>query len=128
MLHLVLVPIPGDDGGMLPEELQKQCELKKIKGIYLMPSYANPTTISLSLERRMALAEVIARKHLILLEDDIATWLIASKGTGAPVHVRPAAWTERIYLWNEQEPLPRSANCLYDLCGLLQRADPVWSV
>lgn len=40
MLHLVLVPIPGDDGGMLPEELQKQCELKKIKGIYLMPSYA----------------------------------------------------------------------------------------
>lgn len=84
MLHLVLVPIPGDDGGMLPEELQKQCELKKIKGIYLMPSYANPTTISLSLERRMALAEVIARKHLILLEDDIATWLIASKGTALP--------------------------------------------
>lgn len=79
MLHLVLVPIPGDDNGMLPEELQKQCALKKIKGIYLMPSYANPTTISLSLERRMALAEVIARNHLILLEDDIATWLTAAK-------------------------------------------------
>ncbi len=84
LLHLVLVPIQGDAGGMLPEELDRQCRDGRIQGIYLIPTCSNPTTITLSLARRQALAEVIRQNHLILLEDDISTWLYASAGLGLP--------------------------------------------
>ena len=69
---------------MLPEELDRQCRDGRIQGIYLIPTCSNPTTITLSLARRQALAEVIRQNHLILLEDDISTWLYAPAGLGLP--------------------------------------------
>lgn len=84
LLHLVLVPVRGDSEGMLPEELQRQCAANRIKGIYLMPTFSNPTTISLSYSRRKALAQVIQKNGLVLLEDDIATWLVASGTSVTP--------------------------------------------
>lgn len=75
LLHLVLIPIKGDKDGMLPEELRRQCH--RLRGVYLIPACANPTTITLPLQRRMELAEIIQKNSLILIEDDIATWMTA---------------------------------------------------
>jgi DNA-binding transcriptional MocR family regulator len=80
MFHLVLVPIAGDKDGMLPEALEKSCHLHGLKGIYLIPTCANPTTLTLSETRRKELASVISRQHLLLIEDDISTWLFAASG------------------------------------------------
>jgi DNA-binding transcriptional MocR family regulator len=80
MFHLVLVPIAGDKEGMLPGALEKSCRLHSLKGIYLIPTCANPTTITISETRRKELADVIKKQKLILIEDDISTWLFAASG------------------------------------------------
>lgn len=77
MLHIQLVPIPGDQFGMLPNELEKQCAQTKIQGIFLMPSCSNPTTIMISDFRKHELASVIRKHQLILIEDDIHAFLTA---------------------------------------------------
>lgn len=70
MMHIPLVPVPGDSHGMLPSELEKICRKEKISGIFLMPNCANPTTITMPDERRDLIAEIIRKYRLILIEDD----------------------------------------------------------
>ena len=77
MLHIQLIPIPGDESGMLPGELEKQCCQVDIHGIFLMPSCANPTTVMVSDVRKHELADVIRRHQLILIEDDIHAFMTA---------------------------------------------------
>lgn len=84
LLHIVLVPIEGDRGGMKPEELRKQCAAQKIKGVYLIPAYANPTAITLSFQRREQLARAIRENGLILIEDDISSWMLAAEKAVLP--------------------------------------------
>ncbi len=54
--HIQLVPILGDQYGMLPDELEKQCCQINIHGIFLMPSCNNPTTVMISDFRKQELA------------------------------------------------------------------------
>ncbi|MCR8928853.1 PLP-dependent aminotransferase family protein [Priestia megaterium] len=77
MLHIQLVPIPGDEFGMLPDELDKQCMQLNIQGIFLMPSCNNPTTIMMSDVRKQEIATIIQKHRLILIEDDIYAFLTA---------------------------------------------------
>lgn len=77
MLHIQLVPIPGDQFGMLPDELEKQCSQLNIHGIFLIPSCSNPTTVMIPDFRKHELAEVIRKHRLLLIEDDIHAFLTA---------------------------------------------------
>ncbi|MGG1679467.1 PLP-dependent aminotransferase family protein [Neobacillus sp. NRS-1170] len=77
MYHIQLVPILGDQFGMLPGELEKQCCQINIHGIFLMPSCSNPTTVRITEFRKQELAEVIRKHRLILIEDDIHAFLTA---------------------------------------------------
>jgi len=77
MFQIQLVPIVGDQFGMSPEELEKQCSQINIHGIFLMPSCCNPTTVMIPEFRKKELAEVIRRHRLILIEDDIHAFLTA---------------------------------------------------
>lgn len=74
-MNIQLVPIEGDIFGMKPEELDMQCKLNKIQGIYLIPSCNNPTAVMMSMERREELAKVIKKYSLILIENDIYSFL-----------------------------------------------------
>lgn len=65
---------------MDPSELERQCIGRSVKGIYLIPTCANPTTRTIQIERRRALAKVIKTYDLLLIEDDIAAWLEAAAG------------------------------------------------
>lgn len=71
MARIKLEPVQMDEGGMTPESLENICKRGGIKGLYLMPNLQNPTTASLSQDRRQAIAEIIQRYGLILIEDDI---------------------------------------------------------
>ncbi|MBR7131566.1 MAG: PLP-dependent aminotransferase family protein [Lentisphaeria bacterium] len=75
LAHLRLIPVAGDNGGMLPQALDECCRKHRVAGIFLMPNCANPTGITMDIARKKALAEVIRRNELILIEDDTATML-----------------------------------------------------
>lgn len=75
IFHIQLVPIIGDENGMLPNELENQCRPNEIHGIFLMPSCCNPTTIIISDDRKKELARIIKKYNLILIEDDIHAFL-----------------------------------------------------
>ncbi|MBD0383970.1 aminotransferase-like domain-containing protein [Paenibacillus sedimenti] len=77
MFRIQLVPIPGDECGMLPNELDNQCLQLEVHGVFLMPSCSNPTTVVVSKNRKKELAAVIRKRNLILIEDDIYAFLTA---------------------------------------------------
>lgn len=72
LAHVRLVAVEGDAGGMQPKALARIVqEDRKVKGVFLMPCCANPTTITLSERRKDALAAVAREAGLIVLEDDV---------------------------------------------------------
>ena len=65
----------GDDDGMLPDALDEAIvaatdEGKKIKFVYLIPTFQNPQGWTMSLERRKAILEVTGRHGIVVFEDD----------------------------------------------------------
>lgn len=77
MYHLRLIPISGDQEGMSPEALAMQCRQSPIRGLFLVPSGNNPTTVIMSETRKKALARIIRDQALIVIEDDIMAFLTA---------------------------------------------------
>jgi len=67
---LKLLPLDMDEGGIVPESFEAACRTSPPKGLYIIPSMDNPTTATLSEERRHALAEIARRHGVIILEDD----------------------------------------------------------
>ena len=65
------VDIPTDEDGMIPEELDKILEKnKKIKMIYVIPNFQNPTGHTWTLERREAFMDVVNKYEIPVIEDD----------------------------------------------------------
>ncbi|MFF2089554.1 aminotransferase class I/II-fold pyridoxal phosphate-dependent enzyme [Paenibacillus sp. NPDC058174] len=79
MLNIQLITLRNDEHGMIPSELDSICRNNKINGIYLMPSVANPTNISMNLKRRIDISRLITRYGLILIEDDAYAFLAEEK-------------------------------------------------
>lgn len=73
--HIQLIPILNDTDGMIPSELDNQCLLNGIDGVFLMPSCCNPTTVMSSYSRKKELAKIIKKHNLILIEDDVYAFL-----------------------------------------------------
>lgn len=70
-LDLSLRPVAMDRTGMLPDALDRACAEFRPRALFLVPTLHNPTTITLSAERKATLAGV-ARKHgVLILEDDV---------------------------------------------------------
>lgn len=65
------VEVPTDDEGMIPEELEKLLETTdRVKFIYVIPNYQNPTGICWTLERRQALMALAAKYEIPVIEDN----------------------------------------------------------
>jgi len=62
--------VAGDGEGMLPEALAAACAEDGIAAVYLVPTNDNPTTATMGVARRAALAAVIRSHGLKLIEDD----------------------------------------------------------
>ncbi len=65
-----IVPLESDDDGILPDDLEKKIKQYKPKMLYTIPTFQNPTGITMSVERRKAIAEMAARYKMIVAEDD----------------------------------------------------------
>ena len=65
------IDIPTDDDGMIMSELRKAIDGNdRVKLIYVIPNFQNPTGRTWSLERRKELAELSALKKIAVIEDD----------------------------------------------------------
>lgn len=64
-----------DHDGMSPEALQEtitrlKAQGRKIKFLYLVPNFANPSGVTLSAERRPQILEICKREHILIIEDN----------------------------------------------------------
>ena len=64
-----------DDDGISPEALQEAIDRMKeqgrrIKFLYLVPNFANPSGVTLAKERRPKIVEICQREHILILEDN----------------------------------------------------------
>ena len=59
-----------DDDGLVPESLEEVLRSHKIKFVYTVPTFQNPTGRSISLERRQQIAAIIQKYQALLIEDD----------------------------------------------------------
>ena len=67
--------VPSDDDGMLPDALDDTlkgaaAEGRRVKLIYLIPTFQNPQAWTMPIERRREIVEVAARHGAPVLEDD----------------------------------------------------------
>jgi DNA-binding transcriptional MocR family regulator len=67
---LVLVPVPGDRHGVLPDALADALTRTGARLAYLQPRYANPNGSVLAPDRRGAVLAAVARRGAFLVEDD----------------------------------------------------------
>ncbi len=65
-----MVGVDSDEYGMMPDALADAIETHDPKLVYLIPTFQNPTGRTMSAERRAAIAEVLIRTGVPLLEDD----------------------------------------------------------
>lgn len=69
-LGIRLSAVEMDEHGAIPESLDAVCRSEKPKAFYCTPIVHNPTTITMPLDRRIALVEVARRHNLPIIEDD----------------------------------------------------------
>ncbi len=64
------VSLETDDQGVLPDSLERILAGGRIKFIYLVPTFQNPTGRTIDLERRVRIAQALKRYDALLVEDD----------------------------------------------------------
>jgi DNA-binding transcriptional MocR family regulator len=77
LLQLRVQGIPMDRDGLLPAALDAACLSESPRALFCMSTLQNPTGRTMSLERRRELAEIVQRRGLIVLEDDVNGFLPA---------------------------------------------------
>ncbi|WGL58613.1 PLP-dependent aminotransferase family protein [Pigmentibacter sp. JX0631] len=65
-----LIPIQLDENGIIPEHLEEQVKKQKIKLLYLTPLHQYPTTVTLTIERRLKIYEIAVKNNIKIIEDD----------------------------------------------------------
>lgn len=64
------VRMDTDDDGLIPESLELVLQANKVKFIYLVPTFQNPTGRTITLQRRQDIAAIIQKHNVMLIEDD----------------------------------------------------------
>ncbi|EJM97739.1 PLP-dependent aminotransferase family protein [Herbaspirillum sp. YR522] len=83
-----LVAVEVDRDGMLPEALAVAASRQRARLVYLNPTLNNPTTHTMPPARRAALAEVLLRLDLRLIEDD-PYWRFSAQAPQPIAHYAP---------------------------------------
>ena len=75
LFKLRLKGVTMDERGIIPEALETICRAEAPRAIYCMPGLQNPTGAVMPLERREAVAAILRRYRVTLIEDDIYGFL-----------------------------------------------------
>jgi 2-aminoadipate transaminase len=68
-------PVAADDQGIVPDALEATIarlkgEGRRVKLLYTIPTFQNPTGVAMTLERRKAVVEICQRHEVLIVEDD----------------------------------------------------------
>jgi 2-aminoadipate transaminase len=64
------VEIATDDKGVIPESLDEVLATNRVKAVYLVPTFQNPTGRTVPLDRRHRIAAIVQHHGVLLIEDD----------------------------------------------------------
>jgi DNA-binding transcriptional MocR family regulator len=84
LLGLRCEGLPSDDEGLRADAFAAACRHGDIKAVYLVPTVHNPTTVTMPLQRRRALAEIALTHGVAIIEDDIFA-LLAPQPVPPPI-------------------------------------------
>lgn len=65
-----LIEVNIDDNGIDTDEIEQICKSKKVNAVYVVPHHHYPTTVTLSVVRRMKLLELSKQFSFAIIEDD----------------------------------------------------------
>jgi DNA-binding transcriptional MocR family regulator len=71
--------LPMDRHGMLPDAFETACAQWRPRAVFLVPSLHNPTTVTLSLDRREAIIRAARTHNVLIIEDDVYGPLLDSR-------------------------------------------------
>lgn len=111
-----IVPVDADENGILPESLEEKLNAGPVKLIYMIPNFQNPTGITLSLERRKKIMEIVKKHSVIVIEDDPYGKL---RYTGEPVPHMKTMDTEGqvIYLGTFSKTIAPGLRVAFAVCS-----------
>lgn len=89
-----LEPVAMDGEGLLPEALEARARETGARVVYAMPTLHSPTTRTMTEARRRAIAQVMERHDLQLIEDDVYGFLLDER----PVPIAGLIPERTIYL------------------------------
>lgn len=75
MLGLGISPVEIDSEGIIPSDLEKAVQNPRVKALFIMPNFDNPTAVTLSDARKESIASIAKRHSMILIEDDVYRFL-----------------------------------------------------
>ena len=61
-----IIPVATDENGVIPEDVEEKIKKYSPKLMYIIPSFQNPTGVTLSLERRKAMAQLACKYGVVL--------------------------------------------------------------
>ena len=96
-----VVACAGDQDGMLPQALDDAANAENVKAVYLTPTVHNPLGTVMHPARRYALANVIRRRSLWLIEDDAYRFLEPD----APVPISWLVPERSFYIYSFTKPV-----------------------
>jgi len=88
-----VVSVPCEDDGLMPEALEAAIRAHRPKLLYTVPTFQNPTGVTLSLERRREVARLAEREGVWVVEDDPYGEL---RYHGEPLPLLKACGAERV--------------------------------
>ncbi len=74
-LNLRLEGLEIDHEGILPDAFDRACRTQSPKALYCVPTHHNPTTATMSEERRRDIATVARQHGVFIIEDDVYGFL-----------------------------------------------------
>jgi DNA-binding transcriptional MocR family regulator len=83
------VGVAIDEEGAIPEDLDRAARATGARLVFLTPTVHSPTTGTMSAKRRAAIAQVLHRRDMILIEDDVYGYLPAHRPAPIATHIRP---------------------------------------
>ncbi|MCG8616830.1 MAG: PLP-dependent aminotransferase family protein, partial [Desulfobacterales bacterium] len=90
MLHLRLTPVASDSSGIDPDDLAAKLKAGPAAALYLVPDFQNPTAAILPPDRRTAVADIVARSGISLVEDNVFGGLCRGLDTSS-THTGPVS-------------------------------------
>ncbi|MGH9552862.1 MAG: PLP-dependent aminotransferase family protein, partial [Terriglobales bacterium] len=91
------LPVPVDEHGLQTDVLAKLLAANRVKLMYVMPSFQNPTGATLSLERRHQLLELAGQYQVPILEDNFVGDLWLEGQPLPPLRALPGGHERVIY-------------------------------